>query len=44
MLPETAFVKLGWILGHPTWAKDKEKIKEKLLENISNEFTQNIKE
>jgi glutamyl-tRNA(Gln) amidotransferase subunit D len=44
MLPETAFIKLGWILGHPTWAKEKEKIKEKLLENISREFTQDLKE
>ena len=33
MLPETALVKLGWILGHKQWNK-----KEKMLENISNEF------
>ena len=38
MLSETAFVKLAWILGHNSWIKDKSKIKEKLLENISNEF------
>ena len=42
MLSETAFVKLGWVLGHTTWAKDKEKIKEKMLENISNEFNEKI--
>jgi glutamyl-tRNA(Gln) amidotransferase subunit D len=42
MLSETAFVKLGWVLGHPTWAKDKEKIKEVMLTNISNEFNKRI--
>ncbi|MEI6058550.1 MAG: asparaginase domain-containing protein, partial [archaeon] len=42
MLSETAFVKLSWILGHSTWAKDKEKIKEKLLENISGEFNDKL--
>jgi glutamyl-tRNA(Gln) amidotransferase subunit D len=35
MLSETAFVKLGWILGHRGW---KEKAAEKMLENISGEF------
>ncbi len=29
---ETALVKLGWILGHKTWATNPEKIKEKLLD------------
>jgi len=38
MLPETAFVKLGWILGHKKWNP-----KEKMLENISNEFSSNLK-
>ena len=33
MLPETALVKLGWVLGHKQWNK-----KEKMLENVSNEF------
>jgi glutamyl-tRNA(Gln) amidotransferase subunit D len=42
MLPETAFVKLSWILGHKTWKK--EKIKEKLLENISNEFSKDCED
>jgi glutamyl-tRNA(Gln) amidotransferase subunit D len=39
MLSETAFVKLSWVLGHEVWVKQgKEKIKEKMLENISGEF------
>lgn len=44
MLPETALIKLSWILGHKSWAyNDKHKVKEKLLENISNEFNEKIK-
>ena len=39
MLPETALVKLGWVLGHSSWAKDKNKVKEKLLENILGEIS-----
>jgi len=35
MLPETAFVKLGWVLGHRNW-----NVKEKMLENISGEFNE----
>ncbi|MFA5061332.1 MAG: Glu-tRNA(Gln) amidotransferase subunit GatD [Candidatus Pacearchaeota archaeon] len=42
MLSETAFVKLSWILGHKTWAKDKNKVREKMLENISEEFSERI--
>jgi len=38
MLSETAFVKLGWVLGHKEWAKDKKIIKEKMLENFSGEL------
>jgi len=34
MLSETAFVKLGWVLGHRNW-----NVKEKMLENISGEFS-----
>jgi glutamyl-tRNA(Gln) amidotransferase subunit D len=35
MLAETAFVKLGWILGHYGWKKD---VKEKMLENVAGEL------
>ncbi len=38
MLSETAFIKLGWVLGHKDWSKDKETIKEKMLENIAGEI------
>jgi glutamyl-tRNA(Gln) amidotransferase subunit D len=42
MLPETAFVKLAWVLGHKTWAKDPQKVREKMLENISGEFSEEL--
>lgn len=42
MLSETAFVKLGWVLGHKDWAKDKETVKKKMLENISGEFNKRL--
>ncbi len=42
MLTETAFVKLGWVLGHEDWAKDFETVKEKMLENFSGEFNDRI--
>jgi len=38
MLAETALVKLGWVLGHKEWAKDKEIVKEKMLHNFAHEF------
>ncbi len=38
MLAETAFVKLGWVLGHEEWIKDKEVVKEKMLHNFAHEF------
>lgn len=41
MLPETSFVKLGWVLGHSSWVRDK-KIKQKMLENFSREFNNKI--
>jgi len=44
MLAETALVKLGWVLGHKEWAKDKEKIREKMLENISHELNYRLEE
>jgi len=44
MLAETALVKLGWVLGHKEWAKDKQIIKEKMLENIAGEFNNRLEE
>lgn len=45
MLPETALVKLGWVLGHKNWIKQgKEKIKEIMLENIAGEFNKRLGE
>jgi len=44
MLSETALIKLGWILGHKEWAKSKEKVKEKMLENISGEFNKRLED
>jgi len=41
MLSETAFVKLGYVLAHPEW---KNKIKEKMLENMAGEFNDRIEE
>ena len=41
MLPETAFVKLGWVLGHKEW---KNKVKEKMLENFAREFSDRLEE
>ena len=37
MLPETAYVKLGWVLGH---TKDFDKVKEIMLTNIAGEITE----
>ena len=42
MLAETAFVKLGWVLGHENWAKNKEIVKEKMLENFSHELNDRL--
>lgn len=39
MLAETAFVKLGWALGHADWD-----VKEKMLENVAGEFNDRIEE
>jgi len=41
MLSETAFVKLGWVLGHVT---KKEEVKKLMLENISGEFNERLEE
>ncbi len=37
MLSETAFVKLGWVLGHEKW-----NVEEKMLENFSYEFNNRL--
>lgn len=34
-LPETMFVKLGWVLGHKSWS---DKVESKMLENVRGEF------
>jgi len=44
MLSETAFTKLSWVLGHEDWAKDREVIKEKMLNNFAREFNNKIVE
>ncbi len=41
MLSETAFVKLSWILGHKSM-NTPEKIRDRMLENISGEFNENL--
>ena len=38
MLPETALVKLGWVLGHKQWAKNKDEIKKLMLTNFAHEL------
>src|SRR3989344_2711493 len=44
MLSETAFVKLGWVLGHDDWAKDKNIVKEKMLHNFVGEISERLEE
>jgi glutamyl-tRNA(Gln) amidotransferase subunit D len=39
MLSETAFVKLGWVLGH---TEDKKQVKKLMLENIAHEFNKRL--
>jgi glutamyl-tRNA(Gln) amidotransferase subunit D len=41
ILPETAFVKLGWVLGHKEWIREN-KIKEKMLHNFAGEFNKRL--
>ena len=43
MLPETALIKLSWVLGHRQW-RTPGKVKEKRLENISGEFNELLTE
>ena len=42
ILAETAFVKLGWVLGHKEWVKNKDVVKEKMLENFARELNNRI--
>jgi glutamyl-tRNA(Gln) amidotransferase subunit D len=44
MLAETAFVKLGWALGHEEWKKDKKIVREKMLENFAGELSNRLEE
>jgi len=44
MLAETAFVKLGFVLGHKEWTKNKETIKEKMLTNFAGELNERLEE
>ncbi|GIU68358.1 MAG: glutamyl-tRNA(Gln) amidotransferase subunit D [Candidatus Pacearchaeota archaeon] len=44
MLSETAFVKLGWILGHKEWKKNKQIIKQKMLTNFAGEINERLDE
>jgi len=44
MLAETALVKLGWVLGHDEWKKNKKIVKQKMLENISHELNNRLEE
>ena len=39
MLPEVAYIKLGWVLGH---TKNKEKVKEMMLKNYAGEISERI--
>lgn len=41
---ETAFVKLGWVLGHTEWAKSRDVVKQKMLENYTGEFSKILEE
>ena len=41
ILSETAFVKLGWVLGHKNW-RGTVSTKLKMLENINNEFNERL--
>jgi glutamyl-tRNA(Gln) amidotransferase subunit D len=42
MLAESALVKLGWVLGHKEWKKNKEFVREKMLKNFAHEFNDRI--
>ena len=42
MLPETALVKLGYVLGHRSWSKDK--VKDEMLRNYAGEINEMLTE
>lgn len=42
ILPETAYIKLGWVLGHKNLANSKEKIREMMLTNIAGEINKRL--
>ena len=44
MLTETAYVKLGWVLGHSEWAHSFDIVKEKMMFNFSREFNSRLVE
>ncbi len=44
MLAETALIKLGYVLGHKEWVKNKKIIREKMLENMVGEFNDRLEE
>jgi glutamyl-tRNA(Gln) amidotransferase subunit D len=44
MLAETSLVKLGYVLGHKEWSKNKELIKEKMLTNFAGELNKRLEE
>ncbi|MFB6246926.1 MAG: Glu-tRNA(Gln) amidotransferase subunit GatD [Candidatus Pacearchaeota archaeon] len=44
MHSETAFVKLGWVLGNENWSLSHEGIKQKMLENVAGEFNDRLEE
>lgn len=42
MLSEVALVKLEWVLGHEEWAKSREIVKEKMLQNFAHELNSRL--
>ena len=44
MLPETAFVKLSWLLGQKSLLKKPEQVKQKMLENLAGEFSEGLRD
>ncbi|MCR4327861.1 MAG: Glu-tRNA(Gln) amidotransferase subunit GatD [Nanoarchaeota archaeon] len=42
MLAETAYVKLGWVLGHKEWSTSRDKVADKMLENFAGEINKRL--